>query len=195
VYTAAEIGQFAALCKEHNLYLHVDGSRFFNAAAGICTDLKAISTDAGVDILSLGGTKTGMMYGEAVVVFNKKLAESIRYKHKQVMQLASKTRFIAIQFEALFKDDLWRRTALHANGMAQLLGSALEQFPAVRITRPVAANVVFAKIPFEWNEPLMAQFPFYVWREDLNEVRLMCAWDTRAEDIHAFTAAIRGLAG
>jgi threonine aldolase len=129
------------------------------------------------------------------VVFNKQLSEFIRYNHKQVMQLASKTRFIAVQFEALFQGELWRRTASHANEMAQLLASALRQFPAIQITRPVAANVVFARIPEAWNEPLMAQFPFYVWREDINEVRLMCAWDTRPEDVNDFAAAVRGVAG
>lgn len=195
VYTPDELRSHAALCREHGLYLHVDGSRFFNAAASLGTDLKTISTEAGIDLLSLGGTKSGLMYGEVVVVFNKGLAEHIRYKHKQAMQLASKTRFIAVQFEALLQDELWRRTAAHANNMAMLLAAELQQFPAIRITRAVAANVVFACMPEAWNEPLMAQFPFYVWREDLNEVRLMCAWDTRPEEIAAFAAAVRSIAG
>jgi threonine aldolase len=143
-----------------------------------------------VDILSLGGTKLGMMFGEAVVVFNKALAENIRFQQKQVMQLHSKTRFIAAQFEAVMQDELWRKVGLHANGMATLLASRLAAFPQVRITRPVQANVVFAIIPTAWNEPLMEAFPFYVWKEDTNEVRLMCGWDTKEEEVEAFTKMI-----
>jgi threonine aldolase len=193
VYTAAELKAFSELCQRHNLYFHIDGSRFFNATASLDSSLSAMTTDIGLDILSLGGTKIGMMHGEAVVVFNKKLAAQIKYKHKQVMQLASKTRFIAAQFEALLKNELWRKAALHANRMAQKLAVALQQFTKINITKPVQANVVFAIIPKHWNEPLMAVFPFYVWREDLNEVRLMCAWDTEESEIDAFVALIKTL--
>ncbi|GAA4462151.1 low specificity L-threonine aldolase [Nemorincola caseinilytica] len=193
VYTQAELEPIAALCREHGLYLHMDGSRFFNAAAGLGCSLADISARAGVDILSLGGTKAGMMYGEAVVVFNKELARHIAYKHKQVMQLASKTRYIAAQFEAMLKDELWRSTAAHANAMAQRLHAALSAHPAVRVTRPVQANAVFAEIPRHWYEPLQEHYPFYVWKDSTHEVRLMCAWDTREEDIAAFAAAIGGL--
>lgn len=195
VYTADELQAFSALCREYGLFLHVDGSRFFNAAASLGCDLRPISADAGVDILSLGGTKIGMMHGEAVVVFNPVLAAQMKYKHKQAMQLASKTRFIAAQFEALFRDELWRRTALHANAMATQLASLLVQYEQVKITKPVQANVVFACIPNEWNAVLMEKFPFYVWREDINEVRLMCAWDTQPEEITAFAALFGSLSG
>ena len=190
VYTPDEIRAFSALCKANDMYLHVDGSRFFNAAASLGCSLKEISSDCGVDILSLGGTKLGMMFGEAVVVFNKTLAQNIRFQQKQVMQLHSKTRFIAAQFEAVMQDELWRKVALHANGMAALLASKLAAFPQVQITRPVQANVVFARIPETWNEPLMEAFPFYVWKEDSNEVRLMCGWDTKEAEIEAFAGLI-----
>jgi len=195
VYTLEELAALGRLCKEHGLYFHIDGSRFFNAAASLGCSLKQISTDVGVDLLSLGGTKLGMMFGEAVVVFNEQLKEHMPFKHKQVMQLASKTRFIAAQYQALLQNELWRSTALHANAMARLLYEALCAFPQIKVTRPVEANVVFAIIPIAWNEPLMQQFPFYVWREDLNEVRLMCAWDTQEEEINSFISKVEQLAG
>lgn len=109
------------------------------------------------------------------------------------MQLASKTRFIAAQYQALFTDELWRKTALRANAMAQKLYQGIKNIQGLNVTRPVTANVVFATIPFHWNEALTAQFPFYVWRDDINEVRLMCAWDTKEEEIDAFVKRIAEL--
>jgi len=193
IYTPDEIRELSTLAKAHNIYLHMDGSRFFNAAASLNGELRDISSNCGVDILSLGGTKLGMMFGEAVVVFNPQLAASIRYQQKQLMQLHSKTRFIAAQYEAILSNDLWRKTALHANSMAQLLANQLKGIPEIQITRPVQANVVFAQIPLAWNEPLMEAFPFYVWKEEANEVRLMCAWDTTEEQIAAFLHEIQKL--
>lgn len=190
VYSIEELKAFSALCKEHDLYFHIDGSRFFNAAASLGCSLSELSTNVGVDILSLGGTKLGLMFGEAVVVFNKDLNEHLKYKHKQVMQLASKTRFIAAQYQALFTDELWRKTALRANAMAQNLYQGIKDIKGLSVTRPVTANVVFATIPASWNEPLMVDFPFYVWRDDINEVRLMCAWDTKEEEIEMFVKRI-----
>ena len=193
VYTPAEIRQIADLAHEHGLYLHMDGSRFFNAAASLGCSLAEISSKAGVDILSLGGTKAGMMYGEAVVVFNKDLRKHIAFRHKQVMQLASKTRFIAAQFETMLTNDLWRRTATHANAMAQKLHKAIAAFPQAQITKPTQANAVFAVIPRDWYNPLQEHFPFYVWNDSTHEVRLMCSWDTKEEDIDKFAAAIKAL--
>ena len=193
LYTPQEIRALADLCHAHGLYLHMDGSRFFNAAASLGCNLADISVAAGVDILSLGGTKAGMMFGEAVVVFNEQLSKNIAYKHKQVMQLASKTRFIAAQFGAMLQGELWRSTAQHANAMAQQLHAALAAHSAVRITRPVQANAVFAEIPRHWYEPLQQHYPFYVWKDSTHEVRLMCAWDTQPEDIAAFSTALAGM--
>jgi threonine aldolase len=192
-YSIEELIAFGTLCKEHDLYFHIDGSRFFNGAASMGCGLSDISTKVGVDILSLGGTKLGMMFGEAVIVFNPQLNEHLKYKHKQVMQLASKTRFIAAQYQALFEGELWRSAALHANGMAQKLAEGISVIKGVTITRSVLANAVFATIPTSWNESLMAQFPFYVWRDDINEVRLMCAWDTKAEEIDGLLEAMKKL--
>lgn len=194
VYMPDEIRAFSALCKANDMLLHVDGSRFFNAAASLDCALREISSDCEIDILSLGGTKLGMMFGEAVVVFNRELAKNIRFQQKQIMQLHSKTRFIAAQYESILKDELWRKVATHANSMATLMASKLAAIPQVTITRPVQANVVFAIIPQEWNEPLMEAFPFYVWKEDKNEVRLMCGWDTQAEEVESFVSEMQALA-
>lgn len=193
VYTAAELQAISQLAKEHNLFFHIDGARFFNAAAALGCSLKELSTDVGVDILSLGGTKLGMMFGEAVVVFNKQLAKDIFFKQKQVMQLASKTRFIAAQYGALLTDELWRRPAKQANAMAQKLHNTLRGFDKVKVTMPVDANVVFAIMPAEWIAPLQAAFPFYVWNEITNEVRLMCSYDTTDADINAFVQLLQQL--
>ncbi len=193
VYTANEIKAISALTREHGLYLHMDGSRFFNAAASLGCALRDISSGAGVDILSLGGTKAGMMFGEAVVVFNKELARHIAFKHKQVIQLASKTRFIAAQFEAMLNNELWRKTATHANSMAALLCKSLAPNPRIKITKPVQANALFAEIPRHWYEPLQEHYPFYVWKDITHEVRLMCAWDTKEEEIAGFVRAIDAL--
>ncbi len=193
VYKPEEIKAISELTKENGLYLHMDGSRFFNAAASLGCGLSEISGKAGVDILSLGGTKAGMMFGEAVVVFNKELSTHIAYKHKQVMQLASKTRFIAAQFEAMLANELWRKTATHANKMAELLCKSLTPNRKIKITKHVQANAVFAEIPRHWYEPLQEHFPFYVWKESTHEVRLMCSWDTKEEDISAVTQAITNL--
>ncbi len=179
IYTPNEIIDIANLAKDNELYLHIDGSRFFNAAAALDCGLKDISTLAGIDILSLGGTKAGMMYGEAVVVFNKELSKKIAFQQKQIMQLASKTRFIAAQFEIMLQNDLWRKTANHSNNMAKLLGDTLAGNPNIIITKPIEANAVFAIIPRNWYEPLREQFPFYIWKDSTHEVRLMCAWDTK----------------
>lgn len=195
VYTLNELKEISALCREHGLFLHVDGSRFFNAAASMGASLSELTVDAGIDILSLGGTKAGMMFGEAVVVFNDELKQYIALKHKQVIQLASKTRYIAAQFEAMLTDNNWNAPASHANEMAQLLATELLKYPGVHITKPVQANAVFAELPREWNEPLQIAYPFYIWKEATNEARLMCAWDTRKEDILAFSSLMAKLSG
>lgn len=194
LYTPGEIKAIANLAHEHGLILHIDGSRFFNAAAALGCSLADLSTNAGADILSLGGTKAGMMYGEAVVVLNPDLNKHMPFRHKQVMQLASKTRYIAAQFGAMLSNNLWHNTASHANKMASLLQEALQQHSQVKITRPVSANAVFAEIPRQWYEPLQQHFPFYVWKDSTHEVRFMCSWDTHPEDIENFSEALKNVA-
>lgn len=191
VYTLEELKTIGNLAKEHNLYYHMDGARFFNAVSALGCSIKEMSTDIGLDILSLGGTKAGMMYGEAVVVLNKSLAEQMPFKHKQSMQLASKNRFIAAQFEALLTNELWKKHATHANKMAQLLYQSLANIEGVQITKPVEANGVFAIHPTAWNEQMWQHYPYYVWDEHINEVRLMCSWDTTEHEIADFAQHMR----
>jgi threonine aldolase len=192
VYTLDELAALAAVCEEHGLTLHMDGSRLFNAAASLGCELGDL-TRIGVDLLSLGGTKLGLMFGECVVVLNPAYAETVRFKQKQVMQLASKTRFIAAQFEAVLDDELWRTTALQANAMAMRLADGLKGFSQIQITRRVEANAVFATMPRHWIEPLQQSAPFYEWKESIGEVRLMCAWDTTQEDVEKFIRAVSDL--
>jgi threonine aldolase len=185
--------EISALAKRNDLFFHIDGSRFFNAAAKLNCSLKEMSTEIGVDILSLGGTKLGMMFGEAVIVFNKSLASNVFYKQKQVMQLASKTRFIAAQYEALLTDEFWKKPATHANLMAKKLCDGISKIRRVRVTMPVEANAVFAVLPEEWIVPLQVAFPFYVWNEANNEVRLMCSFDTTEDDVNGFLHVLEQL--
>lgn len=197
VYSPAEIRALADFAHARNMYLHVDGARICNAVASLQSSFQAVITDTEVDILSFGGTKIGLMYGEAIVVMPR-LAESVRhalpYIRKQTMQLASKMRFVAAQFAALLSDDLWRRTALHANAMAQRLANGAAQVPAVRINQQVQANGIFASLPPEWVEPLQQIAEFYVWDETKDEVRWMTAWDTQPEEVDAFLETLAKMA-
>ena len=175
--------------------LHVDGARLGNAAAALGVPLRAITTNVGADVVSFGGTKEGLMLGEAVVVLEPGLAPALPYLRKQSMQLASKMRYVAAQFEALLEDDTWARHAAHANAMAARLAAALETVDGVTLTQPVQANVVFATLPAAATEALQRDWGFYVWDERTGEVRWMCSWDTRPEDVDAFAAAIAGAVG
>jgi threonine aldolase len=189
-YTPAEIAALADAAHEHGLRLHVDGARLANAAAGLNADLGAITTDVGVDLLSLGGTKNGMALGEAVVVLDPALAEGARYVRKQTLQLASKGRFLAAQFVAMFEGDLWRRNAAHANAMATRLAERLRRIPEVTITQRVQANGVFAILPRAAADTVRPRWPFYTWDETSGEVRLMCSWDTTADEVDEFADAL-----
>ena len=186
VYTRDELKTLADFAHENDLLLHVDGARLANAAVALDASLKEITTDVGVDVLSFGGTKNGMMYGEAVVFFDKARAVDFKYIRKQGMHLPSKMRFISAQFEALLAGDLWRRGAAHANRMAQLLGSELAKVPKIKLTQPVESNGVFATIPREYIPALQEKYFFYVWDDAISEVRLMASFDTNEDDIHDF---------
>lgn len=191
VYTRDELKTLADFAHDHGLLLHVDGARLANAAVFLNKTFKEITTDAGVDVLSFGGTKNGMMYGEAVVFFDKARAADFKYIRKQGMHLPSKMRFISAQFEALLTGDLWRRGAAHANQMAQLLGSELAKVPKIKLTQPVESNGVFATIPREYIPKLQEKYFFYVWDEAISEVRLMASFDTSADDIHDFIGFVK----
>lgn len=191
VYTPKELKSLAKFAHEHGMLLHVDGARIANATASLNLKLRDITRDAGVDILSFGGAKNGMMYGEAVVFFDKSLATNFKYTRKQGTHLPSKMRFISAQFEALLSNDLWRQNAQHANRMAQLLASELGKIPQITITQKVEANGVFAIVGKKYVPLLQKQYFFYVWNEETSEVRFMTSFDTTEADIADFVALVR----
>jgi threonine aldolase len=194
-YSAQETRALADAAHELGLVLHMDGSRLSNAAAGLGCGLGDLTTEVGVDVLSLGGTKNGMVMGEAVVFLSPALAEGARYLRKQTLQLASKGRFLAAQFEAMFEGDLWRRNAAHANEMAARLAGRLQGIPQVTVTQRVQANGVFASMPREAADEVRERWPFYTWDESKREERLMCSWDTTAEEVDAFADALAAACG
>jgi threonine aldolase len=191
VYTPAELKTLSSFAHKNGMLLHVDGARIANAAAGLNLSLKAITKDAGVDILSFGGAKNGMMYGEAVVFFDRNLAKDFKYTRKQGTHLPSKMRFISAQFEALLTKDLWRENAEHANRMAQLLADELRKIPQIKITQKVEANGVFALVPRKYVALLQKKYFFYVWNEETSEVRFMTSFDTTEEDIADFIGLVK----
>jgi threonine aldolase len=191
VYTPRELKTLSSFAHDHGMLLHVDGARIANAAASLNVKLKEITSDAGVDILSFGGAKNGMMYGEAVVFFDSSLARDFKYTRKQGTHLPSKMRFISVQFQALLTDDLWRKNAQHANRMAQLLAQELAGIPQITITQKVEANGVFALVPKQHVPSLQKKYFFYVWNEETSEVRLMTSFDTTEKDIKDFTALLK----
>jgi threonine aldolase len=191
VYTPDELKKLSAFAHDNDMLLHMDGARVANAAASLGVKFSAITRDAGVDILSFGGAKNGMMYGEAVVFFDKEPAKDFKYTRKQGTHLPSKMRFISAQFEALLSDDLWRQNAEHANQMAQLLASELRKIPQIRITQEVESNGVFALVPEEYVALLQKEYFFYVWNEETSEVRFMTSFDTTEEDIEDFTSLVK----
>ena len=195
LYSLEEIRAISAFARDNNLILHMDGARIGNAAAALECGFYEMTGGAGVDVLSFGGTKNGMMYGEAVVFFDRSLSTDFKYRRKQGMQLASKMRYIAAQFGAYLDNDLWRTNALHANRMARQLYRAVKDIPGVEVTQPVQANAVFARIPGALIPVLQEHYFFYIWDEETDEVRWMCSFDTRQEDIDGFAALLRTLTG
>jgi threonine aldolase len=191
VYTREELKKLTDFAHANGMFLHVDGARLANAAVALDATFKEITADVGVDVLSFGGTKNGMMYGEAVVFFDKSLASDFKYVRKQGMHLPSKMRFISAQFEALLSGDLWRRGAAHANRMAQILGSELAKVPKIKLTQPVESNGVFATIPKEYIPALQEKYFFYVWDDAISEVRFMASFDTSENDIHDFIEYVK----
>ena len=193
VYTSEEIAAIAAVAKRHGLYLHMDGSRISNAAVSLNKDFRSFTADVGVDVLSFGGTKNGMMFGEAIVFFNPELARHFKFIRKQGMQLHSKMRFISAQFNALLSNERWKKNALHSNTMAKLLATELTKIPQVRITQSVDANGVFVTIPPAIVSALQEEQFFYIWNEKISEARLMCSFDTKEEDVERFVGKLKEL--
>ncbi len=190
LYAAGEIAALAELAHAHGMLVHVDGARLANAAAALDLPLRALTTDVGVDAVTFGGTKTGLLAGEAVVLLRPELAGALPYLRKQSMQLASKLRFVGAQFDALLRDGLWRRAAGHANAMATRLARGVEGAEGLSVSQHVQANAVFARLPPGVAERLQARFRFYKWDERTGEVRWMCSWDTRPEEVDAFADAV-----
>ncbi len=186
VYTPREIRDLARFAHENGMFLHMDGARIANATVALGLSLREATRDLGVDVLSFGGTKNGAMGAEAVVFFDKKLAEDFLYLRKQGMQLASKMRFISAQFEALLESDTWRKNAEHANRMAALLEAEVRKIPQVKLIYKVEANGVFAQIPRQAITALQKRYFFYVWNEEQSVVRWMCSFDTTEQDVKDF---------
>jgi len=191
VYSPEEIRTISNYAHANRMLLHLDGARLSNAAASLEVDLKALTADIGVDVVSFGGTKNGMMYGESVVFFDRNLSKSFKYVRKQGMQLASKMRFISAQFEALLSNDLWRQNAHHANQMAKRLAQEIGTIPQIRMTQKVQANGVFATLPKACIPILQREYFFYVWNEEIGEVRWMTSFDTTEEDVQNFVRCIK----
>jgi threonine aldolase len=191
VYQSKEVEDLARFAHDHGMFLHVDGARIANAVAALGLSLRQATRDLGVDVLSFGATKNGALGAEAVVFFNPELAANFKFYRKQGMQLASKMRFIAAQFEALFTDDLWLTNARHANRMAQLLKREVSKIPQVKIVYNVEANGVFAQIPRKAIAKLQKRYFFYVWNESQSVVRWMCSWDTTVDDVKQFAEFVR----
>ncbi len=193
VYTPDEVRLIADFVHSYDMLLHMDGARIANAAAAMDIPFRDFTTDAGVDVISFGGTKNGMMYGEAVCFLKPGLSDNFRYIRKQGMQLASKMRYISAQFIAYFRNDLWLKNARHANDMARLLGDSIRNIDGIRITQPVHANGVFVILPPEIAEELRKTYFFYPWNEETSEYRLMTSWDTEEADIDGFTKLLKSL--
>jgi threonine aldolase len=191
IYTVDEVRAIADHAHLRGMVLHMDGARIANAAAALGAGFREFTTDAGVDILSFGGTKNGLLYGEAVVVLNPEVSEGLIYLRKLNMQLASKMRFVSAQLIALLTDELWLRSASHANEMAARLRSALDGVEGLAFTQATQANAVFAILPPGVADRLRQTFRFYDWNPATREVRWMTAFDTTEADIDAFVAAIR----
>ena len=189
-YTPDEIAQICARSHEFGMKVHVDGARLANAAATLGTGFKAFTTDVGVDVISFGGTKNGLLFGEVIVVLNPEAVRGMLHLRKAATQLASKMRYVSVQFEALLAGDLWLRNAQHANAMARRLAEQVRRLPGVEVARPVEANSVFARLPAAATVRLQERFHFYVWDQASGEVRWMAAFDTTEADVDAFAQAV-----
>jgi threonine aldolase len=191
VYSVKEITEIADYAHERGMLLHMDGARIANAAVSLKLPFKAFTTDAGVDVLSFGGTKNGMMYGESICFLKPGLSSDFKYIRKQGMQLASKMRFISAQYIGYFRNDLWKTCAVHSNEMARLLADFLKEINQVRITQKVESNGVFVIMPDDIAEKMKEHYFFYPWDEKRSEYRLMTSWDTQKADIEDFVRILR----
>jgi threonine aldolase len=193
VYSPREIRQISDFAHNNNMLLHMDGARIANAAVSLNLPFRNFTTDSGVDVLSFGGTKNGMMFGEAVCFLKPGLSENFKYIRKQGMQLASKMRFISAQYIAYFGNDLWKKCAAHSNAMAGMLYNKVKDMKGLKITQPVQSNGVFVIMPHAIAENLRKEYFFYPWNEKTSEYRWMTSWDTTEGDIENFVSLLSGL--
>mgnify|MGYP001559702365 FL=1 len=175
------------------MYVHIDGARLPNAAVSLNCTFKEMTTDLGVDVVSFGGTKNGLIFGEAILFLMPQLAQNFQYIRKQCLQLPSKSRFIAAQFLALFENDLWQQNALYVNQLATSLLHEIKDIKSIQVTEPVQSNAVFVKIPKEFFKPLREKYFFYVWDEKTFECRIMMSFDNTIDEIKDFAKQIREL--
>lgn len=192
IYTPEEVRAIADQAHDKGMLLHLDGARISNAAAALGVPMRAFTADVGVDIVSLGGTKNGVMAAEAVLVLNPQFADVIKYVRKSAMQLGSKMRFISAQLLALYENDLWLKSASHANSMAMKLYEGVKD--VVRVEKP-QANALFPFLDPKVTEELQKEFKFYVWDHLTGQVRWMCSWDTSEQDVETFVALVRAKVG
>ena len=193
VYSVEELAAVHAMARRYGLHVHMDGARFANAVAALRVAPKAISWQAGVDVLSFGGTKNGLAVGEAVVFFNRELAHEFDYRCKQGGQLASKMRFLSAPWIGMLRDGAWLRHAAHANDMARRLESHMRGLPRIEVAFQVQTNAVFATIPDAIVQGLYQRgWKFYT-NVGVDYARLMCSWDTTPEDVDAFAADLKEL--
>jgi len=195
LYSLPELKEIRQICSQHNLLLHIDGARFIYTTTGLNCDFRTITQDLGVDAISFGGTKNGLVFGEACLLFNEKGKHRFKYRRKQMMQLPSKQRLIAAQFLRLLTDNLWQDIAQHGHSQALYLRKRLGEIPEIHITQPTQANSVFAEIPKPWVKKLKDHTFFYVWDESTFECRLMISFDVTKEMIDAFIDQIKTLRG
>ena len=191
LYTLEEIRALADLAHSHDMYLHMDGARLANAAVALGCSFKEMTTDCGVDCLSFGGTKNGMLMGESAVLLNPALDIDMKYRRKQMSQLCSKMRFMSAQFEAYLNTGLWERNAQHSNRMAALLYKSVKDLPNLEVVYPVQVNSVFVRLPRKVWTTLLKDYFFYDWDEADNVVRWMCSFDTTEEDIRGFVERLK----
>ena len=191
VYQPEEIRQIADYIHQYGMYLHLDGARLANAAAALGLSLRQLTRDCGVDIVSFGGTKNGLMMAESVITLRPELAENLKYLRKQSAQLYSKMRYVSAQFSAYLEDDLWLQNATHANAMARQLRQGIESLGRYEFTQSTDANILLVKIPKETYLRLQQKYFFYVWNEFNDEVRFVTSWDTTEEDVEGLVREMR----
>ncbi|MDR1919786.1 MAG: low specificity L-threonine aldolase [Tannerellaceae bacterium] len=191
VYTVDELKAIAELLHQHDMYLHLDGARLANACAYLNVSMKELTVDAGVDVLSFGGTKNGMMMGEAVISFRPEISAQLPYFRKQSAQLASKMRYLSAQFIPYLDNDLWLANARSANEKASRLSAILQQYPEIRFTQKPESNQLFFTMPAEAAKKLSEKYFFYYWNEAISEIRLVTSWDTTDEDIDRLEQSLK----